>query len=325
LRRLALPPALQSRVTILCGDLAQKNFGLAPQTWNHLCGTVGEIVHCAAEVNMLLPYAALAPANTAPVHTLLRMARQGCKKRLHHASTLSVFVSTDANTGIAREDTLPSGDCRIYGGYAQSKWAAEYLLRHEKDVAVYRFGLVTPDAATGAASRHDFLRTFLHGITALGCVPEGAHENLTLDVTPIDYAARQMFALMRAGKSGTYHIANEKGFVLAQLLRGLARAGHAIAVLPIAAWEEHLDSRRKKSPLSPEEAAAVMAMCRCLPPGGFERHRAMDLFQATGIRFDMTATKAALGDAFTPPPAADDRLLDLYIKAFSLEKPRKTA
>lgn len=322
-QRLGLAPQWRKRVDILCGDAAAENLGLDDGQWQHLAQGTDAILHCAAVVNMALPHAALEDANVRPLHSLLRLAAEGPPKHIHYASTLSVFVATDRNHGVALESDALDDTKTVYGGYAQSKWAAEVLLqqamRQGQPASIYRLGLVTGDSRTGASSSHDFLRTFLQGLIALGCVPACADE-LLVDATPVDYAADMMLAAMLSGRGGGLHIANHRGFSLLQIVAALRRHGHALRELPPQAWQDHVNARAAKRPLSPEEAAAVMGLCRAAPAPAFARHRAMDLFQATGVMFDMRALQEAAGSAYRAPPSADDALLDLYLRSFQLSR-----
>lgn len=322
LQRLEIDPSYHARLHVYCGDITQENLGLPTAQWDALAHETGTIVHCAASVNMALDYHALERANVGAVHALLRLAATGRAKRLHHASTLSVFVATDRNAGCAREDDLLEATKDIYGGYAQSKWAAEILLqaarRAEHRVAIHRLGLITGDSTSGAASPHDFLRMFAQGVSSLGHIPAGDYTDLSLDVTPVDYAADMLLRLVLACADGVFHIANTQGFSWPRLMQGLTRHGCHLTALDDAAWDSWLAGRRARAPLTPEESAAVMAMCRALPPPAFTRHRAMDLFQGTGIVFDTTQARAAIGQAWRTPPTADDALLDLYLRGFQL-------
>ena len=64
-----------------------------------------------------------------------------------------------------------------------------------------------------------------------------------------------------------------------------------------------------------EEAAAYFAISRTLPNTEIlERHKAMDLFQATHVVFDQENTKQALGENVIAIPKPSNDLLEKYIK-----------
>jgi thioester reductase-like protein len=267
---------------------------------------------------MLLPYAALRPSNLVGTREALRLALAGRPKLLHHASTLSVFVATDHGTGLFRESDHLDAATKVHGGYAATKWAAEALLRSTglDSIVHYRLGLVTGDSRTGRASATDFLALFLRGIARLGAVPRRALAGLAVDVTPVDHAAAAMAALSLAVHAGaaprTFHIANPQSLSLAALVETTVAAGVRLAVLDDAAWAAHLAARG--APAAADEAAARLALCRCLPAAdAFARHRSLDLFQATATRFATDAADAVLAGHDLRCPAPDRALLRRYL------------
>jgi amino acid adenylation domain-containing protein/thioester reductase-like protein len=307
-----LSEAQLSRIRPLCGDLSNPRFGLTVEEWSKLSETIDSVYHCAAKVNMLLPYSGLRAANVEATQEILRFACTGKRKHLHHASTLSVFVATDQNNGRLVETNRLEKTQRVYGGYAQTKWAAEYmLLQVPKDacgITHYRFGLITGDTKTGACSANDFLTMFVKGISSLRAVPEGFDDKLHVDITPVDYAASAMVHLSLHGKSDIYHIANPRSLSLGRFLEAIRRKDIKIDALPAARWREVAENKS----MTTEETAASFSLCRCLPQE-FEKHRTMDLFQATGVVFDTTHTDHDLQGSGIACPEISVQLLDTYL------------
>jgi amino acid adenylation domain-containing protein/thioester reductase-like protein len=290
------------RVIEVPGDLDEERFGLDREVWRRLADEVDSVYHCGATVHLTRTYDALRRTNVAGTLEALRLVCDGKAKRLHYASTLSVFVATDRNTGAMREDDDLSRTRRVYGGYAQSKWAAEVMVRAAAEfvgpVDVYRFGLITGDSKTGAGARSDLLRHFVRGTAAAGCVPEGAGRRLHVDVTPVDYAARAMVEQsLRAPGGETVHIANPRSASLSDLVAAMRRVGLPIDEVPLPQW---------RARVAGNESAAYLALCR--PMESYGRLRTLDLFQATGARFDLRRS------GFTCPRPTR-RLLDLYIRS----------
>jgi amino acid adenylation domain-containing protein/thioester reductase-like protein len=315
--RVPLSAADWGRVIPVPGDLSQPQAGLGDETWRSLSENIDAIYHCAACVNMILPYSDMRAANVGGARTMLELACAGRRKTLHNASTLSVFVATNHNKGVLREtDRLEKVDT-VYGGYAQTKFAAEYMLSQTPAGAVaiyqYRFGLLTGDVTTGASSPTDFLTMFAKGISRLGAVPDGAGDDLKVDITPVCHAAAAMVQLSLAARPGTYHIAGRDGLTLEKLCAALERRGHRLKRLPVARWAELANNK----PLTAEESAAALALCRAIPGDTrFERHRTMDLFQATDVVFDAIQADAILDPASIACPAATDALVDTYMRWF---------
>lgn len=310
---LPLPPAQAARLRAVAGDASLPCLGMDKNRYDMLAQSVRSVYHCAATVNMLADFETLAPANLDAVREVLNFALMGRRKDIHAASTLSVFVSTDQNKGLLREDDKLENVRRVYGGYAQTKFAAECLLLNVPEDACriwhYRFGLLTGDTQSGAAPERDFLALFGQGLAALGVMPDGFDEKLHVDITPVDYAARAMAHLSQNAPADIYHIAGKTPLSLGRLVAAMTRAGHALGRLAPANWREMLQTRE----MNTAESAAALGLCRALPPDDYARHRIMDLFQATDVIFDTRKADACLLPAGIIWPETTDALLDLYM------------
>ena len=76
---------------------------------------------------------------------MLRLALAGRPKHFHHVSTLSVLSQAEREPGPLDARADLDATRAISGGYAQSKWAAEHLVRASGvPAAVYRLGLLAP-------------------------------------------------------------------------------------------------------------------------------------------------------------------------------------
>src|SRR5262249_33054302 len=150
----------------------------AADRWHELVEQVDTIVHCAADLSLGKSYAELRASNVGGMANILALATTGRPKTIHHASTLSVFVGSNRTTrevaptesvvALGETDTLERAG-RLHGGYAQSKWAAEYMLREvsrarEISTSVYRFGLLVGRQS----GERDWLTSFVRALAALG-------------------------------------------------------------------------------------------------------------------------------------------------------------
>jgi amino acid adenylation domain-containing protein/thioester reductase-like protein len=312
-----LAPPDAERVQPIPGDLERQRLEMERGAWERLSERVDAVYHCGALVNVVLPYAALRPANVLGTREVLRFCASGRGKRLHYASTLSVFVASDRNRGrLAECDTL-SATRWVHGGYAQSKWAAECLLRSAGGAAgptaYYRLGLVTGDTRTGRAAPNDFLTLFVRGVARLGYVPPLGDADLFLDVTPVDFAAAALAHLSlhaAAGDGATFHLANAHSLSLRELLAAMREFGVRLDEVSAARWRERLVELERTEP---DAAAACLALCRLLPDEGFERYRTMDLFQATGVEFAAENRLAGLAGSGLACPPPSRELLRNYL------------
>ena len=299
-----------ARVQIMLGDITLPYLGLPDDAWRQLAEDVAAIYHCAGRVNMVEPFDLLEPYHLKSVKTLLHLALTYTRKTLHVASTLSVFTASDRNYGICKEDDPFETMSYVYGGYAQSKWAADFYAMQCQalgaDVRLYRFGLLTGNFVSGEASGQDHLSLFVRGIKRMGGVLTGEQVSLEMDVTPIDYAARAFFACATKGKKSCYHIAGAGRFTWPQLRSALMQR-LALSPQTPEAW-------LKLKPKGIAETAAYMALCRAMPrQETYAQFRDMDLFQASGMRFNQTNTDSILKAEGTSCPPATDALLARYL------------
>lgn len=312
---LNMPPH-GNRIRAFAAEITEVQFGLTDDTYQSLAVTIGSVYHCAAVVNMVAGYKSLRTANVAATENVLHFSLTKRRKALHCASTLSVFVGSDQNTGRLTEDDRLQNIKTLYGGYAQTKFAAEWMLLQIPEeilpVSHYRFGLLTGDTQKGIGACRDFLAMFAKGITQIGYIPEEYQDNLRIDITPIDYAATALAHLAQHAPPGIYHIANNDSLSLGRFAQALNRNGACIKPLPTNRFIDFIQNR----PLDTAETAAGLSLCRILPPGEYIQKRTMDLFQATDVVFDDRRAKTHLSVAGIACPPVTDALIDLYIRRF---------
>ncbi len=259
---------------------------------------------------MTKSFAELKKTNLQGTKEIATLALSITKKRIYYISTLSVFVATDKNTGVCMENNNLEKTQRVYGGYAQSKWAAEYFLQHRAlDVTLFRLGLITGHSNSGQSSDHDYLSLFIKGLEAIGRLPDGPWDNIHLDATPVDFAAQAIVYLSLHAPSTCFHIVNTKGFSLQMIVKAMKKQGVTLDVDKGSDW-------LMKSTSNASMASSYMALCRLLPPQHqvFERFRTMDLFQATDMTFEQKNTLKHLENTGICCPPADEFLLDKYIE-----------
>ena len=315
--------AAANRIEVVCGDLAVPHLGLDTGSWSKLADEIDAIVHNAAWVHLLHAYATLRATNLVGTGEIIRLQADSRGARLHHVSTLSVFVGSDRAAGRFFEDDDLRRTAWVHGGYAQSKWAAEYLVHQAQQrfgpSDVYRPGLVTGDSHTGFAPDNDFLGLFLRGLARLRCFPEVDAEQMCFDVTPVEYAASALaFLALHAPpdpKGRAFHLAGRRPASLSELLDAMRAVGVTIETVDWPTWRRRLTELEYTSP---ETAAACMALGRAMPdPIEAACYRTLDLFPAGAAMFDQARTDAALAGSgiACPPPSAD--LLQRYV-AFAL-------
>jgi amino acid adenylation domain-containing protein/thioester reductase-like protein len=295
---------LGRRVLAHAGDVSAPRMGLSKDAWRALTERVGHVVHAAAAVNLVLSFDALASQNVRGAVEVARFVQAGNGKRLTHISSLAVLVSTDACGGVIDERTFLTDDTRIFGAYAQTKWLAETILRRAiPETRVIRPGLLTGETISGASAPTCTLAGFLRAIAITGCIPEGDHQRMRVDITPIDYAADVIADLAIASNhQPIVHVASARGASLDDLVRLLRKR----TSIDIVSSSTFLARARERLPRA-SALALASASHRLM---GHDTHRDADLFLLTDRSFD-----CALASKITSRvcPVASDTLLSSYV------------
>ncbi len=292
----AAPPP--GRVRALAADLAAPALGLAPAARDRLAAEVDAVVHAGAVVSWLAPYAGLRAANVGGTRALLELAASGDRARpFHLVSTISTAPADGDERTILDEPTALAST-----PYALSKWIAEVHARRAAaaglPLAVYRPALIAGHSRRGGGNPDDFLHRYLAAVAELGLYLDLA--DATLDMTPVDFVARAIAALLIAAPAGgdTYHLANvDQSFSYARLGRALVAAGVAARPAPYAEF---------RAALLAAPSSRLAALASFFPAAGF----------ALGSGpWPCARTVAALAALGVARPPVDDALVARYVRA----------
>lgn len=295
------------RVQVLCGDVAADNFGLTPAQHQQLARQATMVVHIAAAVDFLRPYAQLRVANVIGTRNVLQFcARHGLP--LHHVSSVGVFSDRRAGRlALIDESTDLAQFDRPLGGYAQSKWVSERLVKQAMArglrAAIYRPGRLVADTRLGRSNAQDFVTALLklcrdtQRIVALPGM-QGAH----IDLTPVDHAARELVLLCNTLESigETFHLVHSEPPSIAELLGHWRAAGWTLRP---TAWPQFRSTALQFLSANPSHPAAgllpFLRAANILSPG-------------TEPRFGNARTTAMLGPNAPRCPAIDQPLVKLW-------------
>jgi len=276
------------RLEVVCGDLAQPHLGIADEQYERLALECDSVLHNGALVHWLKPYAQLKAANVQGTVEVLRFACRLRAKRVHYVSTTSVFDSpqfTGRSEVTEQDQPVWQG---LEGGYPQSKWVAEQLVREAGrtrglHTAIFRPGYVTGDSRTGAWIVDDVIVRLIKGCVQLGSypsMPSTAH----LDMRPVNSVAGllvSVFAALEFGDSASaaaagegamnssaasgssastavstsafmrgsvYHLTNDEPPSFAALFDAVATLGYKLKCVPYAEWRARLFLSLEGSP-----------------------------------------------------------------------------
>lgn len=183
-----------SKITVVLGDLAKPQFGKTDAEWKDLCDDVDVIIHNGALVHWGYPYEKLRDANVVATVNVIGMCSTGKAKHftfVSSTSTVDIDHYFNMKGGIAEADDLIAAQTGLNGGYGQSKWAAEYIIRRAGDRglcgAIVRPGYVQGNSKTGSANTDDFLLRMIKGCIEIGAYPEIKNG---VNTVPVDHVAR---------------------------------------------------------------------------------------------------------------------------------------
>ncbi len=308
----------ETRIVPVLGDLSRHLLGLPREAFEALSMRAKCVFHCGAQVSLMADRHVLWPTNVCGTREILRLVATGVPKALHYTSTLSVFVSADRREGTFLEVDELEHTQTVYGGYAQTKWAAEAMVRafgpRGRPLHIYRLGLLTGDSETGRGAARDWLALTVRGLADLGRLPSGFDPDLAMDVTPVDYAARAMVGIALSAPAvaqlETLHLAGRRAARLSELATALRDCGRALREVDSDCWQAAVDALLASRP-GPELSAACLALRRAL--SNRAHCRVLDLFQATRCHFDDQRTRTLLDPLGIECPALTPTLLNRYV------------
>jgi thioester reductase-like protein len=298
------PAQWATRVSFVCGDVAQGRLGLGADAFAGLGERVDTIVHVAARVSMLLAYETLKASNALAAEWVLRLASTGRPKTVHHVSTVEVLSDMDRREALAlAERPAAASPALLEGGYGQSKWVAEKLIEQGRErgirAYIHRAGRLTGHSSTGAFNDDDFL---VHLLDACGRIGAAPMLDVQVDTTPVDAASRALVRLAKKGpEQDVFHLVHPDPLAWSALLEMAIGLGYPLRLVPHSRWGSMLHDFAERNHqatflhylagLSREEIEASLR-------GGYETK----------------ATSAALGSAFQWP-ALDASLIAGYLRA----------
>ncbi len=211
------------------GDLSKSKFDIAMKEFKNLESSISKVLHIAADMNLSKNYNELEKVNVESVKTLLDFCQTKNHKEFHYISTLSVILNSNKIGNIISEKKLSAykSQKEIYGGYAATKWVSERILEqasnYNKQIFIYRCGLLTGNLRDGRFSDKSFFLNFLRTITQTKKAPL-LIGNPSINLTPVCFAAEQICKIMNAKKKNhIYHIAKFPNLPYSELLIILRR------------------------------------------------------------------------------------------------------
>ncbi|WP_189960000.1 SDR family oxidoreductase [Streptomyces alanosinicus] len=256
------------------GDLTGDGLGMDRARYDRLSRTVDEVYHCGASMNMAAPYRHLASVNVGATARVVEFCRRGRVKRLHHLSTLGVFLAArESGRPEVDERTPPSAQTCGRIGYPRSKFEAETLVAGAAaqglPVTVYRPGLVLADSRSGVSPADDFVARLHAAAVLTGCHPLSLSR---IPVVPVDYTAEMIAELSPrpAPTAGAYHVLLPEARPAVELFDQAKDYGYPLVEVPPDTWRAELKARG-----SSRTALAMRTLAIAEYILGLSKHRAL--------------------------------------------------
>lgn len=233
-------------IRVVCGDVGSPQLGLATAEYQTLAREVHTVVHGAAHVNFVYPYAALRGPNVAGTEQVLLFCAAGAPKPLHFLSTVGVLATGNVEGPPRPETAAVEENARLLVGYEQSKWVADRMVtlarKTQLPAWIYRIGFVGGQTNDGALLRsNEFFPSLLRGCIALGVYPA---LDSAFGFVPVDWVADVIAdaVLHPAGEPADLHLVHPEPMTVRGCFEQLQRAGYRVQPLPFDDWRKRLFS-----------------------------------------------------------------------------------
>ncbi|KAJ5658984.1 hybrid NRPS/PKS enzyme [Penicillium longicatenatum] len=264
--------SVMERVEVLSGNLSRRRLGLSSDSFDDLASRVDVIVHAAATVNLVYPYAALRNANVGGTREILRLACKG-GATVQYVSTNGVLPPSGEKGW--DESALLSVDEvteKLHDGYGQTKWVAEQLVleagRRGLPVKIYRAGTISSHSVTGASNPYDLLTALIVESIQLGYAP--AVDGWRAEMTPVDFTSKAIIHLANLPNVGqtVFHLGDPNPVNIDSVFLDLALLGYPTERLEWEAWIA-LWTERRGSLRGGDGAFAIDVLRSGMPSIGF--------------------------------------------------------
>ncbi|KAI1827025.1 enterobactin synthetase component F [Xylaria intraflava] len=241
--------SILERIEILPANLSRTKLGLPLDAFDELASRVQVIIHSAATVNLVYPYAAMRGANVIGAREIVRLACQA-GATVHHISTNGVLPnsvegwSEDAMVSI---ENVPE---RLLDGYGQTKWVAEQLILAAADrglpARIYRPGTISGHSVSGSSNTYDLLNALVVESLQLGHAPDV--DGWYAEMTPADFVSKAILSLADIADTDqrVFHLGDPNPLPTKELFGILAGLGYHTKLIGwddwVALWNDQRGS-----------------------------------------------------------------------------------
>jgi nonribosomal peptide synthetase MxcG len=256
------------RLHVHVGDLGLDNFGLDEECLRTLQCSIGDIVHCAADTNMLTPYSNLVAANVIGSLNLINLALAS-NANFHFISSLALFDTKPPFAEVSPGAKIAEVDS-VTSGYLQSKWMIEMLLEQlgasGLKGSIYRCGRLWGGAKNIDEASNDYVFQFLSVCQRIGQFPIMP---MQLEVCPADRVAAQIASsVLKPARpsevaANTYHLCSSKSYTMDEVYKAMRQQVADLVLVNSATWLASLNAHILANPQD-SQAMKVFSVVKSL-------------------------------------------------------------
>ncbi|KAI1429838.1 enterobactin synthetase component F [Xylaria sp. FL1777] len=241
--------SMLERIEILPANLSRTRLGLLPDAFDELASRVQVIIHSAATVNLVYPYAAMRGANVIGTREIVRLACQA-GATVHHISTNGVLPNSVEGWGEDAMVAINDVPEKLLDGYGQTKWVAEQLILAAADrglpARIYRPGTISGHSTSGSSNTYDLLNALVVESLQLGHAPN--IDGWYAEMTPADFVSKAILSIADIAdtKQRVVHLGDPNPLPTKELFGILGELGYPTKPLGwedwVALWNEQRGS-----------------------------------------------------------------------------------
>ncbi|KAJ2905822.1 Linear gramicidin synthase subunit D [Zalerion maritima] len=306
--------SILDRIEILPGNLARKRLGLPEEEFEELASRVQVIIHSAATVNLVYPYAALRKSNVDGTREIIRL---GCRAEapVHHISTNGVLPPSHTEKGWTEDSMLSADEVseKLYDGYGQTKWVAEQLVleagKRGLPVRIYRPGTISGHSISGSTNAWDLLNAVVIESLHIGYSPD--IDGWRAEMTPVDFVSKAIVTLCDHTDTSkvVYHLGDPTPVLAPKLFEHMAELGYETKPLPFDEWVKTWSQKRGTNFRTGSDDSFTIDILR----GGLP---SPDALKSVAVLDDSQVAAPALKLYGLEHPQIDSRVLRTYARHF---------
>lgn len=300
------------RIVPVLGDMSQPSLGVQQDVYRDLLGSIGLVLHCAANVSLVASYNKIAPVNVNGVQHVIDFCLAGGAPMLF-ASSFSIVGDKLYEKGfVLSECDLDVGQGFENMDYERSKYNAEKLVheagRKGLDWVIVRPGNIWGDSVSGA---YPLTQTKVKGIyyeMLKSLVETGLTfpSDEDFDITPVDYVAKASLHLasrLHATRHRSFNLTNPHPITYDGIVAAVRAYGYTVREETQQRYFEALQQGRLLRAGKPYRSVFTDLLC-VFYDGGDEKERA---------RYDTAQAQSALAGSGIACHPSDQPLLSRYL------------